>query len=150
MNENLIEKANLEDKNVSFFVSQNTETLLSFIANPHEFIKSAVKAAIAETSTSTSTETSKDNDLISLQIAHSTLLRDFYSKQYLYELVRNNAIPSLKIGKKVVFSRAALLEWIAAGRYDYGKAQIEKAAIAYVNANPSPSPKDKKDKKGKK
>lgn len=144
------EKANETVENLqslTSFVSQKAnENLLSFFANPYEFIKSAVRTVLAETSTSeTPSEISYDNDLISLDIAHKTILSNLYTKPYLYQLVSQKAIPSLKIGKKVMFRKTELLAWIAAGCYDYGKAQIEKSAIAYVNSNPNT-----KDKKGKK
>ena len=133
-------KANETVKNLqnnNGFVSQDDkETIQDFFANPHEFIKNAVKIAIAEITPAT-TEPNKDDDFMTLDIAYKEILGQFYSsKQYIYILVKNNAIPSLKIGKKRVFSRTELTEWIAAGRYDYGKAQIEKQAIDYVNSTP--------------
>ena len=147
MNDKITEKTNKDDKNISFFVSNSAETLQSFFANPFEFIKSAVRTVLAETSTSSETSTSTseisyDNDLISLDIAHKTILSNLYTKPYLYQLVSQKAIPSLKIGKKIMFRKSELLAWINAGCYDYGKAQIEKSAIEYVNSNPN--------KKGKK
>ena len=134
-----LDKPNNREENLqnltSFVTSSITETLACFFANPIGFIQDAVRQALAEQNASTK-PTKEENDIISLDVAYETILKEHYVKSYIYELVRKNMIPSHKAGTRTVFSKTELLAWVAAGCYDVGKAEIAKQATDYVNKNP--------------
>ena len=100
-----------------------------------ELVNEAVQTALEQHQETAITELAENNQKAEVLNAEQAAEFLHIAKQTLYSLTSRRKIPFYKNGKKILFRRGDLEEWLNSGKYEQ-ISKIEKDARNYVRQNP--------------
>jgi excisionase family DNA binding protein len=100
-----------------------------------ELVNEAVQTALEQHQESSVTELAENNQ--KAEVLNATQAAEFLhiAKQTLYSMTSRRKIPFYKNGKKILFRRGDLEEWLNAGKHEQEK-NIQRQALRYVQDKP--------------
>jgi excisionase family DNA binding protein len=100
-----------------------------------ELVNEAVQTALEQHQESSVTELAENNQ--KAEVLNATQAAEFLhiAKQTLYSMTSRRKIPFYKNGKKILFRRGDLEEWLNSGKHEQ-MSQIQKQARQYVVDKP--------------
>ena len=100
-----------------------------------ELVNEAVQSALEQHQETAVTELNESNQKAEVLNADQAAEFLHIAKQTLYSMTSRRKIPFYKNGKKILFRKGALQEWLNSGKHDQ-ISKIEKDARSYVRQNP--------------
>ena len=100
-----------------------------------ELVNEAVHCALEQHQESSTTELAENNQKAEVLNAEQAAEFLHIAKQTLYSMTSRRKIPFYKNGKKILFRRGDLEEWLDAGKHEQEK-NIQRQALRYVQDKP--------------
>ena len=100
-----------------------------------ELVNEAVQSALEQHQETAVTELNESNQKAEVLNADQAAEFLHIAKQTLYSMTSRRKIPFYKNGKKILFRKGELKEWLNSGKHDQ-ISKIEKDARSYVRQNP--------------
>ena len=100
-----------------------------------ELVNEAVQTALEQHQDASATELVENNQKAEVLSADQAAEFLHIAKQTLYSMTSRRKIPFYKNGKKILFRRGDLEEWLNSGKHEQ-ISKIEKDAMNYVRQNP--------------
>ncbi len=101
-----------------------------------ELVNEAVQTALEQHQDASATELVENNQKAEVLSADQAAEFLHIAKQTLYSMTSRRKIPFYKNGKKILFRRGDLEEWLNSGKHEQ-ISKIEKDARNYVRQNPT-------------
>jgi excisionase family DNA binding protein len=100
-----------------------------------ELVNEAVQVALEQHQETAVTELNESNQKAEVLNADQAAEFLHIAKQTLYSMTSRRKIPFYKNGKKILFKKGELQEWLNSGKHEQ-ISKIEKDARSYVRQNP--------------
>ncbi|GDX50892.1 excisionase [Bacteroidota bacterium] len=115
-----------------FHMKESITHLQAFIT---ELVNEAVQVALEQHQETAITELAENN--LKSEILNADQAAEFLhiAKQTLYSMTSRRKIPFYKNGKKILFRKGELQEWLNSGKHEQEK-NIQREALRYVQDKP--------------